>query len=372
MNRSRYQTIIPLHAFAWTAALLLIAVAGCTDLKTDLPPPTGAAVKVHPSGWNDTAQANFHGKVLKAENWDLTSCEPCHGKSFTGGVSNTSCYKCHSSFPHPDLWDTTFAGYHTSTQFHGTFLRVNGWKLTACQSCHGSSFTGGSVVDVSCTSAGCHVDGTGAAKPPTACNTCHGNFRGAAGDTLSWAPPRSVAGDTLESAPGVGAHQAHVAEGAFASLIPCKECHVLPAAYTDPGHIDSTGRAKLVFNSDLAAMPTAGGSYIPDPSYDYATHTCQSVYCHGNWKLQKSSSNYAFAYTDSVMTGAKFSPVWTEGSTQDSCGSCHGIPPAGHISRTLAQCGNCHTGEVDAAGNITDRTLHMNGKVDVFGTERDF
>lgn len=354
-------------------AIGIVAVSGCTDLKTTLPAPTSGAVTVHDRAWGDSSSAGFHGLFLKAQDWDVAACEPCHGKTFAGGTSGTSCVRCHASFPHPDGWDSTFTGFHQSVAFHGTFLRANGWRLNGCQACHGNSFTGGTAVDVSCVTAGCHVDGSGTAKPPDACNTCHGNFRGLAGDTLSWAPPRAITGGTVSADTGVGAHQIHLLGDTLSKAIRCNECHTVPAAYTDAGHLTATGRAAIAFNGSLGALPTAGGTFVPSPSYDFSTLRCGDTYCHGNWKLLKSGSSRQFEFADTVMSGNNFSPLWTGDSTQVACGStCHTLPPTGHKSAAISSCGNCHTGVVDNSGHIIDRTKHMNGKVNVFGTERNF
>ena len=48
------------------------------------------------------------------------------------------------------------------------------------------------------------------------------------------------------------------------------------------------------------------------------------------------------------------------------CGSCHGLPPTGHIAATLTGCGICHGSVVDTEGNIIDKTKHINGQVNVF------
>jgi hypothetical protein len=75
---------------------------------------------------------------------------------------------------------------------------------------------------------------------------------------------------------------------------------------------------------------------------------------------------------DSVIAGANATPVWTSGESQAACGTCHGLPPAGHIPFTVTSCVNCHSPVVDATGNISDKALHINGKINVFGTERSF
>ena len=72
------------------------------------------------------------------------------------------------------------------------------------------------------------------------------------------------------------------------------------------------------------------------------------------------------------MTGANESPGWTGGGGGGACASCHALPPAGHMPFALSSCVNCHTGVVNGAGNIIDKTKHINGKVNVFGSERAF
>jgi len=95
--------------------------------------------------------------------------------------------------------------------------------------------------------------------------------------------------------------------------------------------------------------------------------------------LRRATSSYQFAYADTMMEGAGTAPLWTAGAAQGQCYSCHGTGgaspayvPKGHIPATLTTCANCHTGVIDALGNIIDKTRHTNGKVNVFGTERAF
>jgi predicted CxxxxCH...CXXCH cytochrome family protein len=289
-------------------------------------------------------------------------------------MSGTSCYTCHAPFPHPDLWDTTFVGFRTSDHFHGTYLRVNDWKLTQCQACHGHAYDGGRV-DFSCTQSGCHVDKNGAAKPPESCNTCHGNFHGVATDTTSWAPPRAVNGDTLETAPGVGAHQAHLVDGDFSNVIRCAECHTVPSSYTDAGHIDASGQAHVLFNGALAGMTTGNGTFTTHPSFDPGTLKCSNVYCHGSWKADSASApeGNQFVYTASSISGNSFSPMWTGGESQAACGTtCHSLPPAGHGDMggsvdDPSPCYGCHYGS-----DTMDKTKHIKGKITYGGEDRPF
>jgi predicted CxxxxCH...CXXCH cytochrome family protein len=257
-------------------------------------------------------------------------------------------------------------------------MRARGFPLDQCKTCHGSTYTGGLIVTKSCQESGCHADASGIGKSPESCNTCHGNFRAAASLTgpaylLSAAPPKSVVGDTAQTIAGVGAHQKHLATGTTGRTVKCQECHTVPAAVRDAGHLGAAP-AEIAFNDTLARLTTAIGPITP--SYSSATVTCSNTYCHGNWGLRRATSSYQFAYADTMMEGAGTAPLWTAGAAQSQCYSCHGtagaIVPKGHIPATPTTCANCHTGVIDALGNIIDKTRHINGKVNVFGTERAF
>lgn len=120
-------------------------------------------------------------------------------------------------------------------------------------------------------------------------------------------------------------------------------------------------------------MPSGG--VTPTPTYSTSSLTCASTFCHGAWRLRKAdapSDPYKFVFTDSVMTGASYAPVWNLGASQKACGSCHGLPPTGHIVLSGTNCSDCHTGVVDNAGNIIDKTKHLNGKINVYGQEYNF
>ena len=318
----------------------------------------------HLSGWENPAASSSHGKYLKTKSWQLTECTSCHGTSFAGGTSGQSCYSCHSLYPHP-------AGFAGVTG-HPSYLKTQGFPLVECQTCHGSSYTGGPVVNVSCSSSGCHVDRNNAPKSPEACNTCHGDFSGSASDTASFAPPRTVAGETASTVRGVGAHQVHLSTGILGKSVNCQECHVVPTQVSSAGHLGTNLPAEVVFNNALAGLATAGGTYIPNPSYDPLTLKCSNTYCHGNWKVRKATSPLPYFFSDSVMTGSNRSPAWTGGAFQAMCGTCHGLPPTGHFAAAISECANCHGDVVNSAGAIIDKTKHINGKINVFGQEVAF
>jgi len=355
MNRSILRTLASSVA---AAALLLI---GCSELKDDVQGPTSGGSQLHPPEWSQPSSSGFHGRVLKASNWDDAACKPCHGGDYNGGTAGVSCFACHAAYPHAAQFP---GGRHT------TYLRGALFPLEDCQVCHGTDYDGGPIVEAGCLRSGCHTDASGTQKSPEACNTCHGQFRSPAGELLSWAPPKSVAGDTSTTVAGVGAHTAHLQYANAGLSVKCQECHTVPAVWNAPGHITGMG-AEVVFNDTLANLPTGGGLYVPaNLTYLRSSTSCQNTYCHGNWVARRATSSNPAYYTDSVMVGNNTSPVWVGGSAEASCGSCHGLPPTGHLAVTA--CSGCHSGVVNGQGTIIDPTKHINGKINVFNQEFPF
>lgn len=343
---------------------ILIMIQACSKLQKELPEPTSPNI-VHSAGWIDTSSANFHGKYLKNINWKKENCIQCHASDFSGGTSNVSCYNCHKSYPHRIGWIQS-----GNASFHGTFLKNNNWNLISCRRCHGVDYDGGSITDISCMKSGCHVDDVQNKKSPETCNTCHGNFSAKADLVTSWAPPKGIEGSTDSLHRSVGAHKIHLVSGKIGKSLKCNECHNVPDQLYASGHIDSDPPAEVIMADTLSRLVTANGTNIPNPAYDYTALKCSNTYCHGNWKLRRATSSNPFGYSDSVMVGAKFSPSWVGGAVEAACGTCHNIPPTGHIASSLTSCGNCHSGVVDNSGAIIDKTKHINGKINVFGQEK--
>jgi hypothetical protein len=328
--------------------------SGCTDLKDGLPAASAPGVQVHQPSWNDTTSGNFHGLYVKDKlHGDLQSCLTCHGQDYNGGSSKVSCVTCHqatSGTIHGKGWEVP-----GSPNFHGKAIAAASWDMRPCQTCHGQVYAGGRVPS-SCRD--CHVSAGG----PENCATCHG--------TSSPAPPRDLSGNTARSAPGVGAHQRHLTGGGAttSNTLRCGVCHHVPGATYEPGHVDTPGPAEVVLSGGIAlADPTVP---TPTPTYNASTLTCSNTFCHGNWSLRRAESPNGndFWYTDSVMTGSNRPVSWTAGAAEVACGTCHGLPPAGHVSSpSILRCGNCHIGIVGSDGvTITDKSRHMNGMIDVF------
>jgi predicted CxxxxCH...CXXCH cytochrome family protein len=160
-----------------------------------------------------------------------------------------------------------------------------------------------------------HVDGTIEFVGAIACNTCHGH-------DATGAPPVALDGSTDPSAPGVGAHSAHLDEtssGRIGRVVPCSTCHAVPASVFDPGHLDHPLPATV-------SLPKGG-------TYDPATRSC-TVWCH--WD---------------DASGVR--PVWTDATgdiVAPTCTGCHGFPPLTlrdgtphtHAQPVLSACQACH------------------------------
>ncbi|MDH4070962.1 MAG: hypothetical protein OEV30_11120 [Ignavibacteria bacterium] len=245
---------------------------------------------------------------------------------------------------HPDGWLDT-----ESTSFHGEAVRALQWDMTTCRSCHGGLYDGGTV-DVSCRT--CHDQSAG----PEHCTTCHGESNPA--------PPRGLYDEESNMQVAVGAHQVHF-RGAN-----CSWCHNVPAGVYVPGHVDSPPPAEVVISGWLSRADTSVST--SPPSYDYQDNRCSNSFCHGNWTVRVDESAFPGLFTDSVMVGSNYSPLWTGGSDEIACGTCHGLPPTGHLTYQLSECGACHDMIVGANGEILDGTKHINGRINVFGIERDF
>jgi hypothetical protein len=241
----------------------------------------------------------------------------------------------------------------TSMDFHGTFIKQNNWDIKQCQSCHAADFSGGTT-GTNCNS--CHTSPGG----PASCNTCHGNFN----NPSMIAPPRDLNGDTASTAMGVGTHNSHLYSNILGTVA-CASCHNVPQSVYSPGHFNP---ASLVTLKGLASANIASNS-----AFNSSDGSCANTYCHGNFAYSKktAAAENDFAFTDSVMTGNNKTVHWTHSaSTEAACGSCHDLPPKGHIGYQqfpISSCVSCHAGVVDDQGNIIDKTKHINGNVDVRG-----
>ncbi|MEK9139241.1 MAG: CxxxxCH/CxxCH domain-containing protein [Bacteroidota bacterium] len=289
--------------------VVILSGAGCSELQDNLvaPPQRSQSLVVHSEGWLKAGTTEFHGKYIRSQIWQMSSCWTCHGRNYVGGSSQVSCLTCHSK-------------------------------------------PGG----------------------PENCTTCHGSTNSA--------PPRDLDGNTSTTVRTVGAHQSHLSGAGATDGIRCSECHSVPASVYVPGHVDIKLPAEVLFVDTLANTvtnePTTADYDLvlptvrPSSSWDPNVLKCSNTYCHGDFK-----------------NGNNYSPTWTSvGAGEARCGTCHGdVTKATLAERALpktsarggthpntTQCSVCHVGIVDANLGITNKPKHMNGKLNVFGDERDF
>ncbi|MBN1446875.1 MAG: CxxxxCH/CxxCH domain-containing protein [Bacteroidetes bacterium] len=239
----------------------------------------------------------------------------------------------------PQLYGVHGEGYllFGSSNFHGYDIRDNlGGDITGCRTCHGNEYAGGRTGQ-SCNASGCHVAEDGG---PEACYVCHG-------DSYT----KKIYPQEYPS------HATHLEGGDYsATTIACGDCHTLPSNYEDPAHLDDAtpGRAEVLLRNALASVKTNGT--VGTPAYDGGGGTCANTYCHGNF-----------------TNGNNLTVAWKE-MNQASCGSCHGqavgnpLPGGSHPQN--GNCSACHTGVIDANRTIIDKSLHVNGILNVFGQAR--
>ena len=279
--------------------------------------PTGPTSNAHPT--HHAAQVDCSNCHIKPTSWD----DPGHIVGVSGpppivfgAAANLTIDPADRHGP--PTWDGAKC---TNVYCHGDVLHAAGGTLTqprwddptpagGCTTCHGAPPPNHQRADcATCHPANApHRDGIVQVGRTSGCDGCHGS-------ASSPAPPTDLSGNTLTTAIGVGAHQAHLNSSFLRGPIACDTCHLVPTNVTDPGHL---------------APPPAAVTI----AWNRTTQTCDT-WCHGGT-----------------------SPVWTTSGTA-TCGSCHGIPPADapHTpAMTFADCTNCHP---------VFPAQHMNGVVDV-------
>jgi predicted CxxxxCH...CXXCH cytochrome family protein len=246
----------------------------------------------------------------------------CHGATLSGGTT-TAPY-----------WGGTGQGQTDCGACHGAPPPPPHPASTDCRACHPGTVDETGAIDVA---GGLHIDGK-TDVVGGACNACHGS-------AANPAPPRSMTGAMETTDTGVGAHQAHLTDGALRAALPCDACHTVPGTTDAPGHLDAAP-AELTWG----ALATVGDQA---PVWDRAADTCSSTWCHGS----------------GLTGGTNTAPRWTlVGAGQAACGTCHGAPPpAPHPAAT--ECRLCHPGTMTEEGGIdVAGGLHINGEIEVVGS----
>jgi predicted CxxxxCH...CXXCH cytochrome family protein len=297
-------------------------------------------------GLDEIAELTYGPLAGAASTWNrstgICSNTYCHG-NFAGGdktnspqwtgTSQAGCGSCHDVGSSP----SQLGGNHA---YH-----INSAGL-ACGDCHAS------VVDMSLNivNTALHVNGAVEllTRDQVLCDQCHDGTESCVQchggtDNLTGAPPVGLEGETATSQLAVGAHTTHMEGGSQADAFDCADCHVVPAAVADPGHLDGDDIAEIAWSSLAGASST----------WNRSTGTCSNTYCHGEFNGGDQGNN----------------PQWT-GNNQAGCGSCHdvGSSPGSlsgehsrHVNSEGLSCAECHSTVVNGSLTITGPALHVNG-----------
>lgn len=137
-----------------TAVLIGFIIASCSKLESNIEP--ASTVNIHKEGINDAASNEFHGKIIKENNYNMEQCRQCHGGTFSGGYVEKSCLGCHSFPGGPEACNTCHGIFANpmriappsdlSNNFESTFAGVgahvshlyenSSGKKVECYECH--------------------------------------------------------------------------------------------------------------------------------------------------------------------------------------------------------------------------------------------
>jgi predicted CxxxxCH...CXXCH cytochrome family protein len=340
-----------------TAVLSALALAACADPQPAAPgggggggPSTGAHQAHLTSGTFANAYTcnACHDPTNNAVAFPAASPARYNGASpvFDATAKTCSNVYCHAGGPQLPLPGGTVA-----------VPAFQPPSTVACGACHGlpPPNPGHPVLGAGTSCGGCHegysltsvnkavhLNGVVNLGGSSNCTTCHGDASRLATTTnpqLPASPPSDTQGNAASTSPGVGAHQAHLNDGALRRAMACTECHAVPA---DVDH------ALQPLQLTWGPLARTGGA---SPSYSGTAFTCSATYCHG---------------TTLGAGGTLTVPTWTSGASQVACGSCHAIPPpAPHPAvAPTDNCGACHPGYGVGSVNVD---THVNGTVDISG-----
>jgi predicted CxxxxCH...CXXCH cytochrome family protein len=303
---------------------ILMAFSGCStgNKEATINPETGRHAT---SNWGSP---DVHGAAAMKQANGFTSCQECHGTDFQGGIASSSCFSCHGvNAPHARAPWRGGARTHTNTDQGNAAL---------CAQCH-TNGANSSMIPL----------------PAAPAGTSPGCFN----NTLCHATPGHAAGWSTPAQHGIAAKAQPSAAGGFAL---CQSCH--GSDFTG-GKTQTSCFTCHGVSAPHSPAPWLGGTY---------THTTTEP---GN------ASVCALCHTNGANSSRQPSPPAPAGTAPGcfnntlchatpTCGSCHGVPPAGTAFPDVAgrhaahsslgtSCASCHAG----AGSGTAK--HQDGTADV-------
>ena len=299
------------------------------------------------------ANANATGSHIGHAQTAAFDCSICHGSGYTSSSVPTGAGTTHVN----KSIDLGFTGTNATGTIYSkgaVFAPGSAYGTCSTSKCHGS---------------GAPVWGGTLWSTTDQCGRCHAS--NAAGAVTASTPFYSTSFPTkvtVNTDAKVGAHTAHVAStDSVAGALNCTDCH---GTVTLNNGTHMSGTTNFVWSS----LATKNGALTP--TYTAATGTCANVYCHGA------------SMPGGDTSGSNKAPTWSNPNylpatiSAAACGTCHGFPPStasGHPSVTIpagfpttASIGttcSCHA-NINPAGNsyaniFVDKTLHINGTVEV-------
>ena len=244
--------------------------------------------------------------------------------------------------------------HHGSTFFVANQQKDD--KNTACTSCHGADWSGGTV-NVSCgnNGVGCHGANPAANNGGDwkSCNFCHGNAN------LN-NPPGGVGNEKDSSSLAVGRHGPHLTSSATHVALTCDRCHTVPSAGDVShvlGYVPSLDLSSAGHHGDVTFPP------LPAVSYNTGLMTFSADAVLGSPVNERGTCTGA-CHSNGKGGAPVVTPYWAGGSwTAGSCGNCHAAKPTtGHHGEHLSggnnvACTVCHPDAASAS--------HVNGVRDV-------
>jgi predicted CxxxxCH...CXXCH cytochrome family protein len=205
-----------------------------------------------------------------------------------------------------------------------------------------------------CSTSKCHGRGIrnwGVSTTLPTCEKCHGSANTALKD--------GVFKDTAGSPTGayVGTHVSHLAAThKYSAPITCNQCHSVPGSIDTFGHMSSLP-ANIVWGplSNHSSHNRAGANAPMTPTYSGApTRTCNNTYCHAGVQI------------NGAAQGSAPNPKWGDSNYLggSGCGKCHGNPPGGTHSASN-NCNACHNHVDQSNIAFSNRSAHINGKIEV-------
>lgn len=288
----------------------LISACG-SELQDTISTPAG--VSIHPAGISNPASDDFHGNIIKSNNWSMEDCKSCHGAQFTGGVNAANCLSCHRQPQGPLACNTC----------HGVFADPT--KIYPPRDLSGNATSdkvGAHAV---------HLEGLGAGKA-LACNECH-------------------------TVPATFDAAGHIDSTAGAELMFGVNSRI------------STNTTTSTYRT--ATLPV----YTPNPVFGNITvggatvKGCSDTYCHGTFKNGNTTNQVAWnAGPDGAKCGSCHGDPATGNPMPKTTAQGGSHPP-------VAQCNSCHGDVVSVSGTtytIIDKNKHINGKLNVYNQEVNF